>query len=145
MTTTYTDERGDEITAADFDDYVPLAYKRTLARHPDCRDPDHPGCDKCMDDNDAETPDINEEPVPYTDNAPAQLSVEKHKLTIKPLVEYIGKAHIVGGRAWLVIANDGHPNLPRGSEVTTSAVLDWDADSGRIETKNTVYIPEVSK
>lgn len=22
-------------------------YKQNLARHPDCRDPDHPGCDIC--------------------------------------------------------------------------------------------------
>lgn len=24
-----------------------LRYERQLAAHPDCRDPDHPGCKKC--------------------------------------------------------------------------------------------------
>lgn len=42
------DAFGDEVTAADFDDYIPSKYKRELAAHPDCRDPDHPMCDKCM-------------------------------------------------------------------------------------------------
>ena len=23
-------------------------YQQKLASHPDCRDPDHPGCEKCM-------------------------------------------------------------------------------------------------
>lgn len=23
-------------------------YRQKLASHPDCRDPDHPGCEKCM-------------------------------------------------------------------------------------------------
>ena len=23
-------------------------YRQKLAAHPDCRDPDHPGCEKCM-------------------------------------------------------------------------------------------------
>ena len=72
---TVTNSLGDEITAADFDDYVPPAYKRTLARHPDCRDPDHPGCPRCEDDPDetdfVETENFNDEPVPYTSNKEA--------------------------------------------------------------------------
>lgn len=31
-------------------------YQRDLARHPDCRDPDHPGCERCMN-------EPNEEPT----------------------------------------------------------------------------------
>jgi hypothetical protein len=23
-------------------------YRNEIMRHPDCRDPDHPGCDSCM-------------------------------------------------------------------------------------------------
>lgn len=29
-------------------------YLNKLNLHPDCRDPDHPGCDKCRDDGDDE-------------------------------------------------------------------------------------------
>jgi len=29
-------------------------YRRILARHPDCRDPDHPGCELCEDQDDEE-------------------------------------------------------------------------------------------
>lgn len=43
------DAFGDEVTAADFDDYLPPVYKAQLAAHPDCRDPEHPMCDKCSD------------------------------------------------------------------------------------------------
>ncbi len=36
----------------DYDEYRHQAmldrrYKNALLRHPDCRDPDHPGCEKC--------------------------------------------------------------------------------------------------
>lgn len=34
-------------------------YKQTLARHPDCRDPDHPGCE-CCEAQDEEKQDENE-------------------------------------------------------------------------------------
>lgn len=51
------------ITQEDYDDEVndrraearaEQRYERTLARHPDCRDPDHPGCTKCRDDEETE-------------------------------------------------------------------------------------------
>lgn len=29
-------------------------YNARLARNPDCRDPDHPGCSSCMEDDDEE-------------------------------------------------------------------------------------------
>lgn len=29
-------------------------YLNRLARHPDCRDPDHPGCSSCMDEDEDE-------------------------------------------------------------------------------------------
>lgn len=44
-------------------------YGMELARHPDCRDPDHPGCESCQDQEEDEDAAINEEPVPYDDNA----------------------------------------------------------------------------
>ena len=40
------DERA-ELMAQDRAD---KARQRRLARNPDCRDPDHPGCDRCMGD-----------------------------------------------------------------------------------------------
>ena len=27
-------------------------YRRELLKHPDCRDPDHPSCEKCEENND---------------------------------------------------------------------------------------------
>lgn len=147
MTRTITDSLGDEISAADFDDYQPPAYKRTLARHPDCRDPDHPGCPKCEDDEEDEedhqevdTPDINEEPVPYDDNAPTAPS-GKYKLTIKPVVLYTGTPVIDGDRARLTAVN--HPRFPAYYPVRTSTILYH--EGGRIETKNTIYLPEETK
>ncbi len=31
-------------------------YQADLARHPDCRDPDHPGCPQCEDEDDIDDP-----------------------------------------------------------------------------------------
>ena len=33
-------------------------HQRRLAANPDCRDPDHPGCPRCMEDDD--TPKVSE-------------------------------------------------------------------------------------
>ena len=73
MATIYTDERGDEISAADFDDYVSPAYKAKLRRHPDPRDPECPlhEADLYDEHQEVETPDINDEPIPYTNNKEA--------------------------------------------------------------------------
>ena len=74
MPRTIIDRNGDEISEADFDDYVLPAYRRLLARHPHCADPDHPGCKHCYADWDdtedhsedfVETENFNDEPVPY--------------------------------------------------------------------------------
>jgi hypothetical protein len=68
------DKFGDEVTAADFDDYQPPAYRKTLARFPNCNHPDHPGCPKCMDDPEddldsgADDCFADDEPVPYDSN-----------------------------------------------------------------------------
>lgn len=73
---TVTTPFGDELTEADFDGYKSRAYKRKLIRHPDCRDPDHPGCSFCEEDSDpesdgADSEAINEEPIPYYANKEA--------------------------------------------------------------------------
>ena len=39
---TCTDSFGDEWTESDFDDHVPAAYRRQLARHPNPDDPEYP-------------------------------------------------------------------------------------------------------
>ena len=31
--------------------------QRILTKHPDCRDPDHPGCPACLDDNEGDDDD----------------------------------------------------------------------------------------
>jgi len=33
-------------------DRADRAHRRLINAHPDCRDPDHPGCDRCRDDED---------------------------------------------------------------------------------------------
>ena len=34
------------------EDRAKRRYEARLARNPDCRDPDHPGCTKCMENDD---------------------------------------------------------------------------------------------
>lgn len=63
----------------------------------------------------------------------------------KPVVHYIGAAVRHEGRAFLYPVD--HPNHIEGHCVTndrlvkTSKVVSW--NDGRIETKNTVYVPQV--
>lgn len=79
---TVTTRSGDEVSEADFDDYMPPAYRRAIARYPHCADPDHPGCPKCdgSEDDDLDPDDLDrgaddcfadDEPVPYTSNKEA--------------------------------------------------------------------------
>jgi hypothetical protein len=64
-------------------------------------------------------------------------------MTNKPTVHYRGQA-----LAYYLSANlcpIDHPdqeNVPSGRRACTSRVLSWDKATGRIETRNTVYIPE---
>ena len=46
----YYEDRYDAIS--DAEDRADKAYLNRLRRHPDCRDPDHPGCDACRDEDD---------------------------------------------------------------------------------------------
>lgn len=59
----------------------------------------------------------------------------------KPTVRYEGEAFVsrVGGSAFVKAVD--HPSFPAGSLVTTSAVVAHDPKTGRIETRNTVYMP----
>ena len=65
MPRTIIDAFGDEISEADFDDYVPPRYRRQLLAYPDCQDPDHPGCPKCEPNEDGieDDPDIESDTV----------------------------------------------------------------------------------
>lgn len=65
---------------------------------------------------------------------------------MKPTVFYIGKAEPAWpDRAWLIPIN--HRNHVPGQGAvnyhgcTTSRVLHWNHETGRIETQNTVYVP----
>lgn len=44
------------------EDRAKQGYLRLLLRNPDCRDPDHPGCDRCREDDD----DPNESEYAHT-------------------------------------------------------------------------------
>ena len=65
----------------------------------------------------------------------------------KPVVRYRGTATAAIGRSAFLHPID-HPNHLRGHDVSntrvvrTSAVIDFDAETGRIETMNTIYLPE---
>ena len=69
-------------------------------------------------------------------------------MNMKPTVHYKGSAVVIGSRALLHPVD--HPNhLPdhrvsNTHEVWTSTVLEHDEATGRIETKNTIYMPEVA-
>ena len=74
--------------------------------------------------------------------------IQHHEDRMKPIVRYRGPAVELGGRAWFESTVD-HPNpfatqqAPNSKRpVRTSRVLDWDKVSGRIETENTIYVPE---
>lgn len=55
MTADHDWDAQEELDAGDHNDLVAEAranarYQRQLDRHPSCRDPDHPGCPGCWDD-----------------------------------------------------------------------------------------------
>lgn len=52
-----TDFRDEERQDAIDEDRAHRRYKQALSRHPDCRDPDHPGCDICNDEDNAHEDD----------------------------------------------------------------------------------------
>lgn len=65
----------------------------------------------------------------------------------KPIVRYRGAAQVVVGRSAILHPVD-HPNhLPghnvsNARQVRTSAVIDFNSETGYIETMNTIYMPE---
>lgn len=66
---------------------------------------------------------------------------------MKPTVHYRGAAVVIAERAYLVPID--HQNHVDGQDVMnevpcrTSYVLSHDEATGRIETENTIYVPEV--
>lgn len=67
----------------------------------------------------------------------------------KPIVHYRGHAIKAEERARLTPLDHNHhipeQRITNGFPVTTSRVLSWDKDTGRIETMNTIYLPEETK
>jgi hypothetical protein len=68
---------------------------------------------------------------------------------MKPTVYYIPPAQAAwGGRAWLVPVNHTNPIDGQCARnwhgAYTSPVVSWDEKTGRIETRNTVYLPLVT-
>lgn len=67
----------------------------------------------------------------------------------KPTVKYSGKATPFVGCA--VLRPVDHPNHLAGHDasnehpVRTSRVISWDEETGRIETQNTIYVPETAQ
>lgn len=69
---------------------------------------------------------------------------------MKKTVNYIGKAHplpfyrdglLTEIRAVLIPLDHDGPLVVNDTETITSPVIHWNHDTGRIETKNSVYIP----
>jgi len=48
------DDYDPEIEDLRAEDRARKRYQMALMYHPDCRDPDHPGCEQCEEDDDAE-------------------------------------------------------------------------------------------
>ena len=58
----YGEDREAEMSELRYQARVERAHQRKLWAHPDCRDPDHPGCDACEEsDEDEESDDGQEE------------------------------------------------------------------------------------
>lgn len=55
MSRNFLDE--DEASELRAEDRARKYYNQALSRHPDCRDPDHPGCDICNDEDNAHEDD----------------------------------------------------------------------------------------
>ncbi len=65
----------------------------------------------------------------------------------KPTVHYVGEAKPHWNGALLVPVDHpraGEDAITNGRQVFTSDVVSWDKATGRIETLNTIYIPEVA-
>ena len=64
----------------------------------------------------------------------------------KPVVRYSGKpvVYSFGDHQVATVTVVDHPRFDAFTEVTTSAVLDFNESSGRIETRNTIYVKEGS-
>lgn len=63
---------------------------------------------------------------------------------IKPIVKYVKgslmlRSEFPGRTVALLVAVD-HPDFPANSQVVTSQVLVADFTTGRVETRNTVYV-----
>lgn len=65
---------------------------------------------------------------------------------MKPTVQYRGEALEFGHKKARITPID-HPNpdglVTNGEPAITSTIISWDRDSGRIETRNTIYIKEI--
>lgn len=60
----------------------------------------------------------------------------------KPTVHYLGTPINLMNKAILhPVDHPDHLNVSNTKEVVTSDVVSWCIESGRIETKNTIYIP----
>lgn len=65
----------------------------------------------------------------------------------KPIVHYRGKAQPWHSNTALLFPID-HPNHKPGHSISnnhiarTSSIVEWDRKTGRIETLNTIYVPE---
>lgn len=46
------DDHDDELDDLRAEDRARKRYQMALMYHPDCRDPDHPGCENCTEEND---------------------------------------------------------------------------------------------
>lgn len=73
----------------------------------------------------------------------------------KPIVHYRGPVHFIpylgsGGGERAVLTPIDHTNHLEGQDVSndepaiTSRVVEKDIDTGRIETRNTIYLPEAA-
>jgi hypothetical protein len=64
----------------------------------------------------------------------------------KPTIHYVGDAAIVAGRAFLVKAKNHIPGEAHQDDMSrTSGLVAWDIRTGHIETKNTIYEPELGR
>ena len=67
-------------------------------------------------------------------------------MSAKKIVHYTGTPQIINGRAILTPVD--HPdsmNVANGELATTSIIVAYDPDAGRIETLNTVYLPAIGE
>lgn len=74
------------------------------------------------------------------------MSASKLATVTKPTVRYVGMVIAKVGQGAILVPvehpREGEDGIRNGEAIRTSAVISIDDDTGRVETRNTIYLPQ---